>query len=247
MSASANAEGAFLITGASRGIGFATATRLAKAGKSVIGMARNAPETDFPGTFVAVDMADREATADALAEIVASHTVTGLVNNVGLNVPQLLDDVDMASFERVIDINVRTTIQCTQAVLPTMRERQYGRIVNVSSRGAQGRPRRTSYGAAKAGLESLGRTWALELARDGITVNAVAPGAIATEMFKKNNLDGRPKEETDRFLAEIPMGRFGEPEEIAAAIAFFLQPDASFITGQVLFACGGTSFGTVVY
>lgn len=244
---SGDAEGAFLITGASRGIGYATAQRLAKAGKTVVGMARNLPSKGFPGTFVTVDLGDRDATDKALAKVVAAHDITGLVNNVGLNIPQLIDEVDLDSFDQVIDVNVRTTIQCTQAVLPTMRERRYGRIVNLSSRAAQGRPKRTSYGAAKAGLEGMGRAWALELAKDGITVNAVAPGPIATEMFKRNNLEGRPPEVTQRFLAEVPMGRFGEPDEIAAAIEFFLKPEAGFITGQVLLACGGTSLGTMVY
>ncbi len=241
---SAAPEGAILITGASRGIGFATAERLAAAGKTVVGMARNAPESGFPGTFVAVDLADREATAEALAGIVGAHAVTGLVNNVGLNVPQYLDEVDLDAFERVVDLNLRTAIQCAQAVLPAMRERQYGRIVNISSRGALGRPKRTSYGAAKAGIEGMAKAWALELARDGITVNVVAPGPVATEMFRRNNLEGRPPEVAEAWLREIPMGRFGEPDNIAAVIAFFLEPDASFVTGQVLRVCGGSSVGT---
>ncbi|MEK9672545.1 MAG: SDR family oxidoreductase [Rhodospirillaceae bacterium] len=236
-------EGAFLITGASRGIGFATATRLADAGKTVIGLARSAPEGGFPGHFVSVDLGNRKATADALKKIAGDHDVTGLVNNVGINITQLIEDVDLASFDRVIDLNVRTAIQCVQAFLPSMRARHYGRIVNISSRGALGRPKRTSYGAAKYALESLVRTWAIELATDGITVNGVAPGPVATEMFIKNNLEGRPPEVTENFLAEIPMGRFGEPDEIAAAIEFFLKPDAGYITGQTLLVCGGSSLG----
>jgi len=169
--------------------------------------------------------------------------VTGLVNNVGLNVLQPVEAVDLDTFARVIDLNLRTALQCTQAVLPTMRARGYGRIVNISSRGAFGRVNRTSYAAAKAGIIGMTYTWALELAKEGITANVVSPGPTATEMFRRNNLANAAPETVQAWLADVPMGRFGEPDEIAAAIEFLLKPDASFITGQVLHACGGSSLG----
>lgn len=236
-------KGAVIITGASRGIGLATAKRLATQNRAVIGLARNAPADGFPGQFTAVDLADREATKQVLDDIVAAHRVTGLVNNIGLNVLQLVEDVALEDFERVIDLNLRVAIQCTQAVLPGMRERNYGRIVNISSRGALGRHYRTSYAAAKAGLIGMTRTWAVEVAEAGITVNVVAPGATATEMFRKNNLEGKDPAAVEQWLSEIPMRRFGEPDEIAAAVCFFLAPEASYITGQVLYVCGGMTVG----
>lgn len=234
----------FIITAASKGIGLATAKRLARDGNDVIGLARKAPGDGFPGHFFSADLSDETATAQILDEIDQRFNVDGVVNNLGLNILEPIGQVDLNHFRQVIDLNLRITIQCTQAFLPGMRERQYGRIVNLSSRGALGREKRTSYGAAKAGIIGMSRTWALELATSGITVNVVSPGPTATEMFKKNNLQGEQGEANrKRFLADVPMARFGEPDEIAHAIAFFLSRDASFITGQVLHVCGGSSVG----
>ncbi len=233
----------FLITGATQGIGLATSKRLVGAGHAVIGIARR-QSPDFPGVLIPADLADRGATAEALAKITARFAVDGIVNCAGLNIPEPLGQVDLDHLLAVFELNVRATVQCTQAVLPGMIERRYGRIVNISSRAALGRLKRTSYSAAKAGIVGMTRSWALELAAFGITVNAVSPGPTATEMFRRNNLSGPDAEENRRrFLADVPMGRFGEPDEIAVAIAFFLSREASFITGQVLNVCGGSSVG----
>jgi NAD(P)-dependent dehydrogenase (short-subunit alcohol dehydrogenase family) len=227
-----------LVTGASRGIGRATVDRLAAAGADVIGIARNPAGKDFPGTFYVCDLVQPDATARLLSEIVIKHHVCGIVNNAGLNHIQQLDDVEIGKFNDVINVNLLATILCTQAVIPAMRKQGYGRIVNISSRGALGRPGRTSYGAAKAGVMGMTRTWALELAADGITANVVSPGPIATEMFLTNN-DGV----VDQFTRDVPMRRLGKPEEVAAAIEFLLSPNASYITGQTLHVCGGSSIG----
>jgi NAD(P)-dependent dehydrogenase (short-subunit alcohol dehydrogenase family) len=235
-----------LVTGASRGIGLATCRRLAARGCRVIGMARHEPDGGFPGEFFAVDLGDRAATATALGDIAAGYAVDGLVNNVGVNIVEPLDEVDLDHFDHVVDLNLRAAIQCAHAVLPGMRERGYGRIVNIASRAALGRRGRTSYTASKAGLIGMTRTWAIELAPHGITVNVVSPGATATEMFVRNNLMGEDADEVRRrFVTEIPMGRLGEPAEIAVAIEFFLSPDASFVTGQTLYVCGGSSLGSM--
>jgi 3-oxoacyl-[acyl-carrier protein] reductase len=232
-----------LITGATQGIGLATARLLMAAGHTVIGIARQ-PRPDFQGAFFAADLADREMTATALAEVTSRYDVDGIVNCAGLNIPELLEEVDLDHLQMVLEVNIRATVQCTQAVLPGMVARGYGRIVNLSSRGALGRPKRTSYGAAKAGIIGMTRTWALELADKGITANVVSPGPTETEMFRRNNLTGPDTEENRRrFLADVPMGRFGTTDEIAVAIAFFLDRRASFVTGQVLQVCGGSSVG----
>lgn len=236
----------FVVTGASRGIGLATAKRLADQGHRVVGVARNPPEGGFPGAFHSADLGDEGDTARVMAEIAGAYAVGGIVNNVGLNILEPLGDVDLDHLRRVLDMNVRTTVQCTQALLDGMRQRGYGRIVNVSSRAALGSPLRTGYGAAKAGIVGMTRTWAIELAPAGITVNCVAPGPTATDMFRRNNLEGEHGEANRRrYLSQVPMGRFGEPQEVATAIAFFLGRDASFVTGQFLHVCGGASLGAV--
>ena len=231
-------EGAVLITGATRGIGRATADRVARTGCELIGVARHAPDADFPGAFYPCDLLDERATARTLEAVRSAHRIAGLVNNAGLNHVQRIEEVELDKFHDIIAVNLRAAVQCAQAVLPGMRECGYGRIVNLSSRGALGRLGRTSYGAAKAGMIGMTRTWALELAAEGITANVVAPGPVATGMFMRNNTGM-----VDRFAAEVPMRRLGEPEEIAAAIAFLLSRDASFVTGQVLHVCGGASIG----
>ena len=172
-----------LITGASQGIGLATAKLLAGNGVTVVGIARSQPEEAFPGEFFAADLSNRSETAQVMGRIIASHDIEGVVNNVGLNKVELLGKVNLDHFDQVIDLNLRVAIQVTQSVLPGMRRQKYGRIVNVSSRGALGREGRTSYAAAKAGVIGMTRTWALELAPEGITANAVSPGPLPPKCF----------------------------------------------------------------
>ena len=229
-----------LITGATKGIGRATADRLAAAGHHVVGIAR-AASPGFPGELIELDLTDPTATHDVLGDLVARRDVDAVINNVGLVHPQPIGMVTLDALSAVLDLNLRTAVQTVQATLPGMRTRGWGRIVNVSSLTVLGIAERTAYAAAKAGLISFTRGWALELARDGITVNAVAPGPTETELFRAGNPPGSDGEA--RYLAAVPMGRFGRPAEIAAAIAFLLSDDAAFITGQTIHADGGASIG----
>ncbi|ASP93486.1 SDR family oxidoreductase [Sinorhizobium meliloti] len=231
----------FLVTGASRGIGRAVSERLAAAGHHVIGIARRADDSDFPGTLISVDLTDRQQTEDAFHDISERYGIDGIVNNVGLVRPQALGDIDLDALDAVLRLNLHPAIQAMQAALPRMRASAWGRIVNISSLTVLGIAERTAYAAAKAALVSFTRTWALELARIGITVNAVAPGPTETELFRANNPAGSEGEK--RYLAGVPMYRLGKPDEIAAAIQFLLSEDAGFITGQTLFVDGGASIG----
>lgn len=132
-------------------------------------------------------------------------------------------------------------MRLAQAVVPQMKAMRHGRIVNIASRAALGKPLRSVYSATKAAMLGLTRTWALELAPYGITVNCIGPGPIATDLFRAANPPDSPQ--TQAILATVPAGRLGEPEEIAHAVSFFAHRHAAFTTGQVLYVCGGMTVG----
>lgn len=229
-----------LVTGASKGIGLALSRRLAADGHKVIGIARN-PVDGFPGTLIPLDLSDSGATSKVLAEIAQSHPIGGVVNNVGLVRPQRLGEITLDALDEVLRVNLHPAVIAVQAALPAMRAQGWGRIVNIASLTVLGAVERSAYAAAKSALISFTRGWALELASTGITVNAVAPGPTETDLFRANNQPGSAGEA--RYLASVPMGRFGRPEEIAATIAFLLGEDSGFITGQTLHVDGGASIG----
>lgn len=231
----------FLITGASKGIGRALSERLARDGHNVVGLARSSGDTTFPGTLVSVDLTDREGTQAVLSDLDARFEFDGVVNNVGFVELSPLGSIDLDDLDSAMRDNLAPAVQTVQALLPGMRKRGWGRIVNLSSLVVLGVAQRSTYAAAKAAMISLTRTWALELADTGITVNAVAPGPTETEMFRANTPKGSEAER--RFLSIVPMKRLGRPEELAASIAFLLGEDAGFMTGQTLFVDGGASIG----
>lgn len=229
-----------VVTGASKGIGRATADALANDGWHVIGIARSAPD-DFPGEFLDTDLNDPVAVLGLARALVARGDVLGIVNNAGAARAEVFGDVDPAAFLDLMAFNLRPALMLTQALLPGMRAARFGRIVNVGSLVTRGLPWRTSYAASKAALESLTRTIAIEQAGAGITANTVAPGPTETELFRANNPAGSDSEA--RYLAQVPMGRLGTSTEIAAVIAFLVSEAAGFVTGQTISVDGGASLG----
>ncbi|WP_420393036.1 SDR family oxidoreductase [Acuticoccus sp.] len=228
-----------LVTGVSRGIGAAIAARCAADGLNVVGIARTRPN-DFAGDFRAIDLSGPDARG-ALAAIAEEVAPTRLVANAGLVRAETLDATTDDGFEATMRLNVQSVIWAMQAVTPAMRAARFGRVVLIGSRAALGKTERITYSASKAALGGIARSAALELAADGITVNVVGPGPIETELFRINQPEGSPAREA--LLADVPMGRLGAPEEVAAAVAFFLSADAGFVTGQTLYVCGGLSVG----
>jgi 3-oxoacyl-[acyl-carrier protein] reductase len=232
-----------LVTGASRGIGAAIALALAEAGAAVaVNYRERAGDADAVVTkikdgggraiAVAADVSQAASVA-SMVERAASElgAVDILVNNAGIAIVRGVDDLTESDFDRTIAVNLKSAFLCIQAVLPGMRARKWGRIVNVSSGAARGGGAiGVHYNASKAGMEGLTRGYAARLVKEGITVNAVAPSLIETDMMR-----GRPE-----LAQRIPLGRFGTPEEVANAAVMVLGND--YMTGQTITLNGGMAF-----
>jgi 3-oxoacyl-[acyl-carrier protein] reductase len=227
-----------LVTGGASGIGRAIAQRGLDAGWDVVVLDR---DPSALGQSILVDLSDVESTRSALADALDAGPITRLVNNVGAVFPSPLAGQTVDEMDGSFALNLRSAILCSQALLPGMTEAGFGRIVNMTSRAALGKELRTAYAAAKAGLIGVTRVWALELAPLGITVNAVGPGPIATDLFMRAN--PADSDRTRAIVDAVPVGRLGTPEDIAHVARFFLDADTSFVTGQVLYACGGLTVG----
>lgn len=233
---------ATLVTGASSGIGRAIAQMLLEQGRTVVNLDHQRPDWSHANLHsLQADLTSEADTRERGAQIARDFDVTALVNNAGATRPGTVDTQTVADLDYVMALTLRATLLLTQAMLPTLRACGRGRIVNMASRAALGKTERIAYSAAKAGLVGLTRTLAMELGGDGITVNAVAPGPIATELFRRSNPEGAPR--TQRILDSIVVKRMGTPEDVARATLFFLSPDNGFVTGQVLYVCGGTTLG----
>ena len=231
-----------LISGGSGGIGRAIAKRVIGDGYQVINLDLVPPKLLLAGEkFHQIDLIDAQATRELIADLLKTTSILRLVNNAGIIRPGSLEDVSLIDFNAVMDLNLRAPMLLAQSLMPAMRAAQFGRIINIASRAALGKEERTAYAASKAGLLGMTRTWALEMAHFGITVNAIGPGPIATELFTSGNHPDHPK--TKKIVANIPVQRMGQPEDVAHAVALFLDDRAGFITGQVLYVCGGITVG----
>lgn len=239
----ANAE-VTLVTGGSTGIGRAICEMLLAQGRSVVNLDYASPDWSHARLVsYRADLTQPDATHDAAARIAAEHAVTAFVNNAGATRPGTIDTATLADLDYVVNLQLRAGLILIQAALPALRACGHGRIVNMSSRAALGKPERVVYSTVKAGLIGLTRTLAMELGRDGITVNAIAPGPIATELFRRSNPADAPQ--TRRIIDSIAVKRLGTAEDVARATLFFLDRDNGFVTGQVLYVCGGASLGSI--
>jgi 3-oxoacyl-[acyl-carrier protein] reductase len=233
-----------LVTGASRGIGRAIAIGLAEAGASVaVNYRARAPEAmavveairskGKRAVAVAADVSLRQPVMEMIAQV--EHElgpVDILINNAGIAITRGVDDLSEEDFDRTIGVNLKSAFLCTRAVLPSMRARRWGRIVNISSGAARGAGGiGVHYNASKAGLEGLTRGYAARLANEGITVNAVAPSLIATDMIESIGTDP---------AARIPVGRLGMAEEVAQAVLMVMGN--AYMTGQTVQLNGGLHF-----
>jgi len=235
-------KGTVLVTGGSRGIGRAVIRRMIDDGFDVLHFSRTPPPTLFEGeVFESVDLSDPQQTKEAIGDWSRKKDILHLVNNAGMIRAAAIENVSLEDVHDMVTLNMVAPILLTQALVPTMRARQYGRIVNIGSRAALGKEGRTVYGGTKAGLVGMTRTWALELAANGITVNVIAPGPIATELYEASNPPDSPQ--TQKLVASIPVKRVGKPQEVAHAVAMLMDERAGFITGQLLYVCGGVSVG----
>ena len=235
-----------VVTGAGRGIGKAIAKRFLQDGVKAVAMLEINPDTlnaavaelDPSGErafgFIC-NVADKESIRTTFDKIYAQFgRIDILVNNAGIVRDRIFHKMTDTQLQEVTDVCYYGPVRCCRAVINQMREQNYGKIVNISSCAAYGNVGQTNYAAAKTGLIGFTRSLAKESGRKNITVNCILPGGILTDMVKDV-----PKEKMDAWMQDIPLSRWGQPEEVAAAVSFLSSDDSSYITGQMLVVDGG--------
>ena len=235
-----------VVTGAAKGIGRAIAERFLEddvAGIALFDMdaelvAATAKELDPTGQkvmAVACNVADQENVNQAMQTVTERFgRIDILVNNAGITRDAMFHKMTDAQAKLVMDVNFFGTFYCCQAVIAGMREREYGKIVNISSTSAFGNIGQTNYSASKAAIDGFTRTLALESAKKGITVNSIAPGMIETDILKTI-----PADIMEKKISNVPANRLGQPSEIASVASFLASDDSSWVTGNCILACGG--------
>jgi 3-oxoacyl-[acyl-carrier protein] reductase len=232
-----------LVTGGSRGIGAAIVRSLAQAGTAIAvnyreraseadALVKSISEAGGHAIAIAADVSQSDAVAQMVKRVNADlGPIDILINNAGIAITRGVDDLSETDFDQTIAVNLKSVFLCTQAVLPTMRSKGWGRVVNISSGAARGAGSiGPHYNASKAGIEGLTRGYAARLVKEGITVNAVAPSLIETDMMKGQH----------NLVSRIPIGRFGKAEEVAEAVMMLL--DNPYMTGQTVAMSGGMAF-----
>jgi 3-oxoacyl-[acyl-carrier protein] reductase len=235
-----------IITGGAGGIGFAAAETFAREGAKVAiadfdsdlgnGKANELQAKEYEAAFFQVDVSDRDSVENMVQKVLEYFgDIDILVNNAGITRDAMLSKMTFEDFQRVIDVNLSGVFHCTQAVLPTLTAKGSGRIINTSSvSGVYGNIGQTNYAATKAGVVGMTKTWAKELGRKGINVNAVAPGFIKTGMTEKV-----PEKVIEQMKQVVPLGRLGDPEDIANAYLFLASDESKYVNGTTLHVDGG--------